>query len=186
MIYFVGVIACHPYDELVHYGVKGMKWGVHRTPEELGHIDENRSVDGNSAIDLQLFSANKIKSGQKYTERLFNEDGTIVVTDDWKNLGKVSVPRKYKPYAVIETVSGKHRQIDRTIYDGRAYIQKQIHSEQHLNYTHPTYKNGGAHAHGYRRGVRVKYANGSDGRNLTGKEVREHADIIKKPYGRRD
>lgn len=24
-------------DFLMHYGIKGMRWGVRRTPEELGH-----------------------------------------------------------------------------------------------------------------------------------------------------
>ena len=27
-----------PDDYLMHYGVKGMRWGVRRTPEQLGHI----------------------------------------------------------------------------------------------------------------------------------------------------
>lgn len=29
-------------DELMHYGVKGMKWGVRRTPEQLGHKQKSK------------------------------------------------------------------------------------------------------------------------------------------------
>ena len=33
-------------DELYHYGVKGMKWGVRRTPEQLGHLKKAASAAG--------------------------------------------------------------------------------------------------------------------------------------------
>lgn len=29
-------------NELIHYGIKGMKWGIRRTPEELGHLSERK------------------------------------------------------------------------------------------------------------------------------------------------
>lgn len=29
-------------DELMHYGVKGMHWGIRRTPEQLGHINHGK------------------------------------------------------------------------------------------------------------------------------------------------
>lgn len=32
-------------DELMHYGVKGMKWGVIRTPEQLGHRNTLKDME---------------------------------------------------------------------------------------------------------------------------------------------
>ena len=33
-------------NELYHYGIKGMKWGVRRTPEQLGHVKKAASSAG--------------------------------------------------------------------------------------------------------------------------------------------
>ena len=32
-------------NELYHYGVKGMKWGVRRTPEQLGHKRRKSEIE---------------------------------------------------------------------------------------------------------------------------------------------
>lgn len=33
-------------DELYHYGIKGMKWGVRRTAAQLGHVVKNKAKNG--------------------------------------------------------------------------------------------------------------------------------------------
>ena len=65
------------------------------------------------------------KEVDKYTQFRYNKDGTIVITDDWKGKGKVTIPKRYKPFAVIETQT-THKdgtvQIDRSIYDSNGVL----------------------------------------------------------------
>lgn len=44
----------HP-DHFYHYGVKGMKWGVRRTPEELGHKPTQQKEEVSSDFIEKLF-----------------------------------------------------------------------------------------------------------------------------------
>ena len=56
-------------DELYHYGIKGMKWGVRRTAEQLGHtVKSIKSVyDSHKAKKRAKKEAAKVKKRSKIT-----------------------------------------------------------------------------------------------------------------------
>ena len=60
-------------DELYHYGIKGMKWGVIRTAEQLGHIVKSAK---------SLYDSNKAKKRAK-------EEAAIA-----KKRSKITNPKK--------------------------------------------------------------------------------------------
>ncbi len=113
----------------------------------------------------------------KYAGYRYNEDGTIVVTDDWKGQGHKSIPKKYRPYAVVEIMSGgKARQVDRVYYDANALMVKQIHSGPHGNLKEHPYGVHGEHAHWYdwEKGKEECRKTGE----LTSSERKENSDIL--------
>lgn len=49
-------------NELRHYGVLGMKWGVRRTPDQLARAAKKRGDWSDEAKDLKEIRSKKIKS----------------------------------------------------------------------------------------------------------------------------
>lgn len=115
------------------------------------------------------------KAGYKY-----NKDGTIIVTEDHKG-EHYSPPRKFKPYAVIESSKVSKNgfvQIDRTLYNREGMMVKQIHSGHHNRPKQHPYGKYGEHAHIYKWNPKgeIDYR---DVKELTKKERKEHKDILR-------
>lgn len=89
------------------------------------------------------------KEIEKYSKLHYNRDGTIIITDNWTDKDKPSIPSVYKPNAVIDTLSRKGKQHDRTIYDGNGRLKQQIHAGNHGNAKNHPYGQNGEHVHDY-------------------------------------
>lgn len=87
----------------------------------------------------------------KYGKIRYNKDGTVIITDDWKNKKHISLPQKYKPNAIIETVEERNGKqcVNRTYYDKNASMIYQIHSSNHENPKQHPYGVNGEHEHKY-------------------------------------
>ena len=58
--------------ELKHYGIKGMRWGIRRTPEQLGHVrsswgTEKKTADPSKMSDEELRTrTNRLELEERY------------------------------------------------------------------------------------------------------------------------
>lgn len=66
--------------ELKHYGIKGMKWGVRRTPEQLGHVRSLRDTHKTTTDPSKMSDAEL----RKRAERLELEERYAVAKDKQK------------------------------------------------------------------------------------------------------
>ena len=112
--------------------------------------DREQVVGFDKHISARAVAENK-KYVAKYSQRRYNKDGSIVVTDDWKEKDHVSIPKKYRPNAVVdskETKGGK-TQVNRTFYDASGLMEYQVHTGPHGNPKRHPYGNAGEHRHEY-------------------------------------
>lgn len=119
----------------MHYGVKGMKWGVRRTPEQLGRhtikkgtkmrrvtVDDNESLSGNKyvtflPVDRDLYRgsySNKIKenSGKTRSDNVY--ENTYKLKEDLK------IPSRDEVKQVIKELRDKDTKQKIAIENGKA------------------------------------------------------------------
>lgn len=110
----------------------------------IDEVDAKRNYD-EAKININEEFNRRANEGYK-----FNDDGTIKITENHKG-EHFSVPRKHKPYSVIETDSIKKgiRQVDRTFYNRDGMMVKQVHSGPHGNTKLHPYGTNGEHCHKY-------------------------------------
>lgn len=148
-----------------------------------GHKNLHRRRDREQVVGFdKRISAEAVgakKHVDKYGTVRYNKDGTVIVTDDWKNRKHVSIPKEYKENAIIEMLEkkGDTVQINRTFYDSKGKMYRQIHTGPHGNLKNHPYGENGEHKH--------EYVWNKDGTlkertitELTEKDRKENKDIL--------
>lgn len=122
--------------------------------------------------------ANK-KLVDRYTKYLYNEDGAIVVTDNWIGKDKHKLPGKFKPFAVLETMEskGSYYQYNLTYYNDKGIMCRQIHGGHHGMPKNHKFSSGGEHQHFYRYNAEGKIG-WRKTKKLTKKDRRECKFIL--------
>ena len=142
----------------------------------------HRRKDREQVVGFDERVSSKAVAAKKYVDKYgavrYNQDGTVIVTDDWKNRGHVSIPKEYRENAIIELkeVKGEHKQINRVFFDSEGKMYRQTHSGHHANPKQHQYGKNGEHAHDieWKDGKIVNRIT----RELTDAERRESGDIL--------
>lgn len=104
---------------LMHHGIKGMKWGIRRTPEQLGHRSERRdevknrlirssgSRSSNTLREARGKDINKLSNQQlrDYNDRLNLEQNFARLTEGRVKQGKDWVTKTIVSGIIVGTVA---------------------------------------------------------------------------------
>lgn len=128
----------NPASYICHYGVKGMKWGIRRTPEELGHVRiSNKKVMSTSRQD---------SLGDRDIQKLQNSGGYI---DSGTKLYRITDSRNEK--------SGR-KYVSFVPADKKYYEEEFTGSRDFVKKMHPDNKTGEQFQDEYTTTKKVKVA----------------------------
>lgn len=135
-------------NELYHYGVKGMKWGVRRAKRYVDNsiTKANRKIDSakkgrlRADKDLEDLKKNGIKS--EPMKRLYgiDEKGTLPGKEYWKDLG--TTPKKEVAAMIVDTNYTKkaYEGVERVYQKGKEYLQSVDTSSMSVKEIRSNYK----------------------------------------------
>ena len=119
-----------------------------RVPKSFQTFQKHKRADDEKYRGW-LSDYREAKRLEKYSRVRYHEDGTVVVTDDWRKRDRPKLNRQYRPNAVIDTMSQGGKQHDRTIYDASGVMRTQIHGGDHGHPKQHPFGRHGEHVHDY-------------------------------------